>query len=279
MIKLSGVVVWYNPTKEDIENIYSYLDNIDKLYIIDNSKTEHTIEFNNPKIEYIFNGENKGIAEALNIAAKKSILSGYKWLLTMDQDSKMNNDIFKAFNETAQQFDVKTIGIISPWHNTKIIEEKPAKRYSKPLEVMTSGNFVNLDILQKTGYFDEKLFIDGVDIEYGLRLNSLGYSIIQMNNVAMEHNLGNIQYHTFLGKKFMCTNHNYIRQYYMARNYRYIRDCYIKKYPEYCMRLVKIKGTIFKIVMYESDKCRKIKYIIKGINDYKRKNYGKLEGT
>ena len=36
-MKLAGIVVWYNPTKEDKENIYSYLPSLDKLYIFDNS--------------------------------------------------------------------------------------------------------------------------------------------------------------------------------------------------------------------------------------------------
>lgn len=36
-IKICGVVVWYNPKKEYLENIKSYLYKLDELYIIDNS--------------------------------------------------------------------------------------------------------------------------------------------------------------------------------------------------------------------------------------------------
>lgn len=275
MMKLAGVVVWYNPTEDDKKNIDSYLEDLDILYIMDNSEKKTSIE-KNKKIKYVFNNENQGISKPLNEAAKMALKEGYCWLLTMDQDSKMNKDIFNEFANVLKATDTTNVGIISPWHDTKIKEEKPIERYTNPLEVMTSGNFVNLNILNKLGYFDEKLFIDGVDIEYGLRLNKNGYKIVQMNNVSMEHNLGNIEYHKFLGKEFMCTNHNYLRQYYMARNYRYIRDKYIGMYPEYCKKLVKIKGLLFKIFMYENDKCRKYKYIFKGIKDYKKNIYGKL---
>ena len=141
---------------------------------------------------------------------------------------------------------------------------------------MTSANLVNLNILDKLGYFDERLFIDGVDIEYGLRLNKNGYKILQCNDIYVEHNLGDIKYHRFLGRTYMCTNHNYLRQYYMARNYRYIRDMYIDYDKQFCEILVKIKSNIFKIVMYEPDKIRKLKYMMKGIKAYKKKHYGKI---
>ena len=36
-IKLAGIVTLYNPTDQDIKNIDTYLDDIDKLYIIDNT--------------------------------------------------------------------------------------------------------------------------------------------------------------------------------------------------------------------------------------------------
>ena len=37
-IKLAGIVTLYNPTDQDIKNIDTYLDDIDKLYIIDNTE-------------------------------------------------------------------------------------------------------------------------------------------------------------------------------------------------------------------------------------------------
>lgn len=276
MIRLAGVVVWYNPSAEEKENIHSYLNNLDKLYIIDNSKNKSIIKDKN--IEYIFNNQNIGIAKALNVAAKKALDAGYDWLLTMDQDTKMNDESFSEFFKCLKKVDTNQIGIITPWHDTKLDEEKPEEKYSYPLDVMTSGNFVNLRILKELNYFDENLFIDGVDIEYNLRLRKNNYKILQMNNVSIKHNLGDIEYHTLFGQKFMCTNHSYIRHFYMARNYRYIRDLYIDLDPAFCNRLVKVKRRIFTIVMYEKDKVRKISYMIKGIIAYKKHKYGEING-
>ena len=37
-MRLSSVVIWYNPKETDVLNIKSYINYINKLYIIDNSK-------------------------------------------------------------------------------------------------------------------------------------------------------------------------------------------------------------------------------------------------
>lgn len=278
-MKLAGVVVWYNPSKKDIKNIDSYIKSVDKLYIVDNSENgSNELKIpNSKKVEYIYQNENLGIAKALNIACYKAIKEKYKFILTMDQDSCFkSNDVDKMKNKISD-LDLSKVGIISPWHKTKLKLEKPKEEIDYPLDVMTSGNILNLDIFQKIGGFKEFLFIDGVDIEYCLNLKKNGYKVMRINSIEMQHDLGDIFYRNFLGKEFMCDNHNYLRIYYMTRNYRYIRKEYRNIAPEFCDILVKIKGLIFKIVFYEKDKFRKLRSIIFGIYDYKHNNYGKYK--
>ena len=90
-MKIAGMVTLYNPDELISENICSYLDDIHKLYVIDNSDNSNKMLLpQNSKIIYMPNYKNVGIASALNIAAKAAIADGYNWLLTMDQDSKFN---------------------------------------------------------------------------------------------------------------------------------------------------------------------------------------------
>ena len=100
-----------------------------------------------------------------------------------------------------------------PWHNTKLDIVKSEDDIDYPLQVMTSGNLVNLDIYQKIGGYNEDYFIDGIDIEYCLRIKKYNYRIVRLNNIEIIHDLGDIEYHKFLGKTYLCTNHNYIRNY------------------------------------------------------------------
>lgn len=275
-MKLAGVVVWYNPSIEDIKNIETYIDELDKLYILDNSAKKQNQKLKKvKKIEYIFNNGNIGIAKALNIAAQKAIKEGYDFLLTMDQDSKFKKGDLKKLKEIANTKNLKKVGIISPWHNTKLKLEKPKEKIDYPLDVMTSGNLLNLDIYQKIGGFKDFLFIDGVDIEYCLNLRKNNYKVMRINDIELEHDLGNIFYRKIFKKEFMCDNHDYLRIYYMTRNYRYIKKNYHDIAPEFCNVLVKIKGLIFKVIFYEKDKFRKLRSIVYGIKDYHLGKYGK----
>ncbi len=79
---LSGAVILYNPDGNVIKNILSYLDKINVLYIIDNSKEtaqfiSDFVKYNPGKVEYIFNNGNLGVASALNIAVDEALKDGY----------------------------------------------------------------------------------------------------------------------------------------------------------------------------------------------------------
>ena len=94
---ICGTVVLYNPLENVKDNILSYLDLLDKLYVVDNSvnqDNQYLLPSSN-KIVYINNKDNLGIAKALNIAFERAIKDGYTWVLTMDQDSKFLDDNFE----------------------------------------------------------------------------------------------------------------------------------------------------------------------------------------
>ena len=92
-MKICGVVVWYNPDK--VSNIKSYLNHLDKLYIVDNSNNNNfELTKNLGEITYIPLLCNKGIAYALNVGLKKALDEKYDFILTMDQDSEYEEGMF-----------------------------------------------------------------------------------------------------------------------------------------------------------------------------------------
>ena len=174
MMKLAGVVVVYNPGDGVLKSINSYIDDLDILYVIDNSSFNNAKLFNNDKIKYIPNMDNLGIAKALNIGAKLAIKDKYKYLLTMDQDSKFeknglaklkkivddyenNDELVKLFGKNKNK-----IGIFTPIHvinNDTSIMGMPSSKFDSPVNVMTSGNIINLDLsrtFQEISLFKEK---------------------------------------------------------------------------------------------------------------------------
>lgn len=283
-MKLAGVIVFYNPNEDNVKKYLNYIDNVDKLYIVDNSSKDNKniiIDKDN-KVNYIPLNKNYGIAYALNKGAKTAIEEGYDWLLTMDQDSDLKDKDLKEMIKYVHENDTSKIGIISPWHviNTNI--KKPNLEVDYPLEVMTSGNLVNLDIYQRVGGWDDKLFIDDVDIDYCMNLNIHGYQVVRLLYVPMKHSLGNITIRHIwpLKRDYVCSNHNYIRRYYMARNLFYLEQKYYGEFEAYFSFMKRgLKGQMKNIFVFEKDKIRKLKSIKKGIHDGKNNIMGEYNNN
>ena len=271
------VVVTYNPKMELLKaNIiprYYYL-------IIDNSE----IPFNfgtlnsNKNIRIIFNNENLGMAKALNIGAEYALLNGYKWIITMDQDSCLTqNTINRMFDYITNSKEKDGIAVLSPRHilqnGLKIKLQDESKEYSESINTMTSGNFVNLEIWKKVKRFNEKLFIDMVDMDYYCKCIVNGYKVIILNNVYMQHKLGNLQRKKLLGKTFKVMNHDHIRKYYQFRNGFYVYFKYRKQVLEIKYVPKFLIGTLLTTILFEKQKTKKLWYIFKGVVDFFRKKF------
>lgn len=219
--KVAAVVVLYNPEASFLNNIASYIDQVDILFAIDNSDNNEKYIINianKNKIHHIYLKHNTGIANALNIGAEIAIKHGYNYLLTMDQDSTattgMVETLLSPFSSNEK------IGITSPFH-LRDIDVCPANPipHEDVLTTMTSGNILSLEAYRAVGPFMNELFIDFVDHEYCLRLQTNGYKIIQCNQAILHHKIGtNIKKYTFFNKNIVISNQSHIRHYYITRN-------------------------------------------------------------
>ena len=276
-MKISAVIVMYNPNDYMIKNINNYIDAVDKLYIIDNSDDKITRFKSEKKIEYIKMPSNKGVAYALNIGAKHAIKDKYKYLLTLDQDSKIQSNHIKKMIDYISKYKEKNLGLVSPYHKLKYSEETPNASIEERIEVMTSGNIINLDAYNKVGGFKDWLFIDCVDTDFCMNLNQNGFKVYRLNNIQMPHDLGNMKIHKFFGKQYISYNHNPLRMYYITRNNLYISSIYKKIYPEYCKWLIKcLRSQKKRIILFEKNKIKKLLMMKKGLNHYKKGIKGKL---
>ncbi len=269
---LAGVVILYNPDEKVINNILSYIDYVERLYLIDNSDIVDKDIINKlkciKKVQYIYNGENLGISISLN-KILRFINKKYKYLLTMDQDSYFKKLYIERYVKQIKFLEKNNI--ISLSLNLKItnIKEKSDVTWKYVNYCMTSGNIINVSKFLEIGGFDEDLFIDEVDHEICYRLNKLGYKIVMFKTgIYMEHSLG--QRKKFIG--FYYREHNYQRVYYIIRNKLKIANKYKSVRVRYYLSIVK---KILKILFLESDKIKKIKSVKMAIYDYKHKIFGK----
>ena len=281
MARIAALVILYNPDKNILDNINSFVNQVDKVFIVDNSELLNQVLVNNlasiKNVEYIFNNSNIGVAAALNIGAQKAIDQGFDFLLTMDQDSKATNGMVEELLSINQSS--KNVGIVSAEHLDIDIQSqpKPENVYVKDvLSTITSGNILCLDAYKSVGGFLDKLFIDHVDHEYCLRLLKNNYKVIKTNRVLVFHKLGNSNRRKFFRWTFYPSNHSPLRLYYRTRNRLFVDKLYRKAFPEYVRRDKRnFIRELFEIIVFEKKILAKISMIIKGYIDYKKNLYGK----
>ena len=280
---IAGVVVLYNPAPSVVENIRSYANDIDFLFIVDNSETPDVglttlLRKTFPRAEYISYGLNLGIAKALNAGAESALARGYKWLLTMDQDSKAGNAMLHHLTAPLRPIEPEDIGVLAPWHADINTPEADAPTdVEEVATMMTSGNLLSLAAFRRVGRFEESFFIDYVDHEYCLRLRAWGYRILRVNRAVLHHHLGALRLHQRLGKHVVVSHHNFVRRDYITRNRWQVMRRYKARFPEfYRQEWKEFWRELFKILLFEEDKVRKMWSIAKGYVHFRQNRFGKL---
>jgi rhamnosyltransferase len=279
MTKIAGVVVLYHPDEKVIQNINTYIKDIDILYAVDNSEKRNDKIISEikgiDKVVYVDNKGNKGIAYAQNRGANRAIKAGYEWLLTMDQDSSASYNMILLLAEYIENHDTSKVGIVTAYQkptyekNNYFLQE-----YQQVIVAMSSGNILNLKAYQEVGGFLNKLFIDMVDNEYCLRLNQHGFKVIMVNKSILYHNLGE----TKMVDNIIFSSHNPIRLYYYVRNDLFTTKKYRSQFPN----LIKDRREItrrkyIRMILYEKNRCKNIYYMLRAYLDFKRNCFGKLK--
>jgi len=276
--EIAGVVVIYNTGTEIVNNINTYLKQVGRLYVIDNSDLYNESLINKlqaiKSVVYIPNIGNPGIAHALNIAADQATKDKFSYLLTMDDDSQAPPNLISTMvSFIDSHVEPEKIGIVSAAHSTS-----PFHGVFKEVNLtMTSGNLLNLHAYHKVGPFAEDLFIDHVDHEYNLRLCIKGFKIIEIADLKLKHNLGIEKQFGFHKLNIKFISHSPIRLYYFIRNGVYISRKYFNLKPITCLRLLYlIIKEVVKSCLVESQKRLRLLYVWKAVLNGWNGNLGKL---
>lgn len=292
MNKIACIIISYNPGSGIKECFNTLINQVDKVFIVDNgSKSEslvmleELIASNRDKSKLILNDNNLGIATALNIGIKDALAQDYKWILTMDQDSKASTNMiekmFEVYKEIGKEERKDILSIFPNFVDERIqsVEENSnMKAYEYVDADITSGNLLRAEVFDKIGFFDESLFIDLVDTDFCMRLNEKNIKMIKVRDAILYHSLGESQSVKSIFGKFNTSNHSALRRYYMTRNRFYTWEKYRELNSFTLNRDKKLfKKEFVKIILGEEDKLNKIKMVFRGYKDYKKGIRGKLK--
>lgn len=265
-------IVTYNPSIERLsKNISAVIKQVGEAYVIDNASSniaeiEQCInEFDCTNIHLLKYDSNKGIASALNVAFQKALEKGATWVLTLDQDSVIPDDLLIVYKKHIDS-NVAQIAcnfIESQTHN-KIYKDN--SELSEVSRCITSGTLTSVEAWKRVEGFDEYLFLDYVDYDISMKFKKMGYRVIRCNHTFMEHELGNSKKHNFLFIPVRVTNYSPFRKYCIARNI----VIYIKRYCGFYSGVIeslRLLRVIVYALIYEGDKMAKMKSLITGIRD------------
>jgi len=284
--EIVAVVVLYHPAADVLDNIDSFLSQVDKVIGVDNTEEpdERFVgELATRGVDYLPMGGNKGIAVALNAGCRRAVDLGYGWVLTMDQDSTATPLMVERLGECLATAGTGAVGagpiaIVTPvWQHVGGLPEKTRPGCVDLDLAMTSGNLLRLAAFEALGGFREDFFIDRVDNEFCLRARRHGWRIVQRQDVLLLHRMGTLRRVTFPVPCFV-TDYSPVRRYYMIRNLFELRRQFGAQFPE----MLAIENhywrkEIVKVVLAEPQRLKKVKMMLLGWWDYRRRKFGRYQ--
>ncbi|HEU5408750.1 MAG TPA: glycosyltransferase family 2 protein, partial [Nitrospira sp.] len=219
-----AVVVTFHPDAEVLDNLDKLRAQVQALVVVDNGSSPESLNLlrrANSKIQFelIENGENLGIATALNIGVRWAEHNSYHWVILFDQDSTVTDGfmdtMIHAFESSLHR---DRLAILVP----RYVDKRLGKTLPRVLvrtggleAAMTSGSLMLLSSFRKHGPFEDDLFIDAVDYEHSLRLRSTGCLIEECQQAILLHSPGTPRIHRFYGLYlFTTSNYSPLRRYY-----------------------------------------------------------------
>ncbi len=273
-----AVVVAFSPRVEDLGNLARVRPQVQNLVVVDNGSPQQALEALRAaclalECTLIENGENRGIAAALNAGVQWAQSIGSRWVALFDQDSAVTPgfiaQMLADFSYYAAQRNI--LLLVPRYRDPKTGVERDCclDEDGGPFVTITSGSLLPTEAFEKCGYFREELFIYTVDDEFSLRLRSQGYSIALSPHAILLHVSGVPSYYSIFGKQlFQTTNYRPGVRYYISRNRVWMSRKYGPQYPRWVRGALRSSLIdLCKLFIAEESRWAKIRMIFLGFRD------------
>ncbi|MFT3928652.1 MAG: glycosyltransferase family 2 protein [Spongiibacteraceae bacterium] len=290
-----AIVVTYCPDMERLGQLLESLAvQVDRVVIVDNTPGGEADldargwqKLGNNKITVVCIGENIGIAEAINVGidrARSSIQPTH--ILLSDQDSVPDQDMVVELLKESISLKERgeSVGAVGPtyydestgklslfqlfgrgsgFYRLGAAIDKSVKCWS----LISSGCLIPISVIDDVGGMDGRLFIDHVDIEWGFRAISKGYSLFGVRDARMAHQRGDSGLSIWVGRWKVINFYSAERMYFQFRNYVFTLRLH------YIPLLWKLRSSLYwgqmlyACLLFSSDKPKYARQIIRSIRD------------
>jgi rhamnosyltransferase len=287
LTRVCAVIVTYHPNADTLAYISKIAAQVQGFVVVDNGSSPEklaTLRIASHDIGFhlIENGDNLGIAEALNQGVRWAKDNGYPWIIFFDQDSEITigfiEQMFMTWIAHPQR---DCVASIQPRYVNPETGAEPSLFRAldgSPMTSMTSGTLMPIWIFDKIGMFASEYFMDFVDFEYSLRIRASGYWMAESRQAVLLHAAGSPMRHTILGFSFAPSHHSAIRRYYISRNRIVVYRKYFRIFPHWtCHSMSSGLREMLKCLIAEKNRNRKLRNFFIGTWDGLTGKMGKRE--
>lgn len=288
MAKLYALVTLYNPGKAEADNCRMLAKQVDTVILCDNSKKTNELEFcDEENVIYTTQKKNLGLCGAFNAALKEQDIM---WedddiIVFFDQDSRIGDGYIKALHDEYCKIEkiIPNLGCLGPiFYNTSNGKvESPRQRKAITADTYSVCNTITSSLmtryknLKEIGFWNENVFLDMADWDLCWRMEKAGLLCCMTEKVTLHHSVGNGEKKAGpiklrVGQPF--------REYYQTRDALYLLQ---EKYVPIKMKLRLIANVTIRPIAHcilLNDKMLRMKYIKRGVCDYKKGIHGEYEG-
>lgn len=291
--RVYAITVIFNPDLLRLKSQYMALEKqVDFVIFVNNGYSSDLsaaiCEFSkNGKVIVEQLGGNFGVASAFNKGIDIAIKHGADFVLLLDQDSLPAFGMCAALldtyrNKTRNGEKIFAVGpryinyetddddcialFVSEGKIDKTVVSRRHHRPEKCSYLISSGSLLSVKVIEKVGPMLDSLFIDMVDIEWGVRAQSMGYISYVNPKAQLSHIMGISKSHIKIFSKTKSLSlHEPYRYYYMWRN-----TILLSKKKYLCGALAKyfITGRLrhlMVVMVFGKRRAQTLYYSVKGI--------------
>ena len=282
--QIAAVIVTFQPDLKALnDELAALCDQVDYLIVVDNGSRNQQ-ELQQQLLQYDAHLEslpaNTGVAHAQNVGIALAKRLGALCVLLMDQDSVPSADMVAHLHEVMLRLTAEgcRVAAVGPRYIDERYEEMPCfnrvrgirmERYGcdgvpQVIEadyLIASGSLIPLAVLDHVGGMADNLFIDYIDIEWGLRAKAAGFVSYGVCAARLDHSLGENPIR-FWGRNISV--HSPIRNYYFVRNALLI---YRKPYVRWnwiVADLANVLKLVLKSCVVGPQRWRRLRYMVVG---------------
>ncbi|HEU0199647.1 MAG TPA: glycosyltransferase family 2 protein [Burkholderiaceae bacterium] len=300
---VAAVIVTYFPDPVALrELLRAVAPQVERLVVVDNTPASDAAPASLPQppavhsrgSETISNGHNLGLAAAQNQGIAWAKARGASAVVLFDQDSFPAPDMVERLLAAlaALRAQGAQVGALGPrWHDRHGKSDAPFVRLgfgrminhgcagaAAPMiecdTLVASGCLMPMASIDAVGPMNESLFIDQVDVEWGMRAQARGLRLFGVCDAVLYHGIGERTVRPWFARSRRMPVHAPLRDYYLVRNIIAVFFMRPAPWRWRLLQAVRLPAVMLVMVTQMPPRWTRLKLILRGVGDAMRGRLG-----